>query len=587
MKVIIDFDSILGRGGCDHDNLLGMYPEILSISSLVKRLKSTLVKDRHMGYSCLSLPLDHLEDHQYYSRTHALAAEVVRVITQGDFCCCILSDFNRANLPCLVCFDSDRERFERALSRSKFPAFIVTNFTVVEESYYISGSEMRLDDSVIVAGTKDIQVLDLACLGLSVPASLPLYTAKSTSISRASIEEDILSKLTKMFQPEQLKQCFNSKTLDIKHPFQSVRHILASDNRSDYVSVTGIVIRKESSTARHQFSLRVRDLEYRDSMLLYLPLTAARGIIKGMTILAQNVKIISTSRHTYLLFKESLSSLGLCIAKYIGKLSHISAGILGLRRVYDPLPPPSSTIESLSTSRSSSRCLWALRARIVGVRGLSLSVKCRKCHCICYPRPNVRHNRCLVCSEDTENVHTWSIWLEFDDGTGRCGVLVETSDIVPLLRMERSDTRIYAEKKIQMLKSDASQNGSIDCADIGRCTITTLGRASNYVDTNVERLRWVASSIDLNCTFAIEGVVLNYKAKEKFVTSISDTSLITENIPLSKLGTSYPFNHIHLPTFVRPFISIKCTRIVKISSEDMRADVYTLFRELENLQHFS
>ena len=166
---------------------------------------------------------------------------------------------------------------------------------------------------------------------------------------------------------------------------------------------------------------------------------------------------------------------------------------------------------------------------------------------------------------------------------------METNDIVPILRMSEREIRRNVEKCIHSLEAEASRRGRIDCVESlsakTQRRMTTLNLPAYNNDNDAQMLNWLAAVVDCNSTFDIQGVVLHYKAREMNSLCVSGANLITENIALSKSSTTYSFDHIHIPTLVRPFLSFKCTRILKVNNYDRCIDMYKLLMELDNHQH--
>lgn len=268
------------------------------------------------GYLHQSLQLNVSEGTGIASpHNHALVASILQVIVLEELACCTLSDFNNTTLACLIHLDAKQVQLATMLSRSEHAVLVATNLTVVEERYRASVGEVRYSDIVVLLSAEDVHILDASSLGLTTSASSFRLNTASNNYS-----EELTCKLTRMLQRRQSKPDRGFHSRDKKEPPllpSSVRTILASDHMPEYVDISGLVIEKTMSTVQDQIALRLMDLEYGDSLLLYLPLMAARGIIKSMMITAQHVKAITSSRHKYLLFKDETSDLSLCISKHL------------------------------------------------------------------------------------------------------------------------------------------------------------------------------------------------------------------------------------------------------------------------------
>ena len=188
----------------------------------------------------------------------------------------------------------------------------------------------------------------------------------------------------------------------------------------------------------------------------------------------------------------------------------------------------------------------------------------------------------MVCPEKTIVERIWELFVEIDDGTGRCGALIETTDIRQLLMSENRGIRQSISLGISQIEEKNSLQRGISVIredDLIQKSILTPMITTDHSVVDAQRLRLIAATIDQSTPFEIEGLIINYKSFGEPSTEAIG-KLFTDYASLSKIGTRSS-SYLNIPTFIHPFICLKCVRLQRIDGQNHHIHAYKLMEELE------
>lgn len=248
------------------------------------------------------------ESSSNFSDRRVLVASLSKFYLWENFACCVLSDVLNTQLICYVKFGNQHDSLKNIFERTSNAVFIAKNLTVLRDKQ-IKGEGRCPWDTILIADADDVQLINgqnFHCIiGDPPEKSLPVIVNDEKMIN-FQLQGSLFRELSKP-GPSII---FTRNDTKVTSSILSVRRILSSSDCIDAVDVTGVVVDKILSKKKNQFILQLRDIDFCDILVLYLPLDVARGTFLGMILWVQHAKIKLSSRHKYLLFNESKSKLG-------------------------------------------------------------------------------------------------------------------------------------------------------------------------------------------------------------------------------------------------------------------------------------
>ena len=104
------------------------------------------------------------------------------------------------------------------------------------------------------------------------------------------------------------------------------------------------------------------------------------------------------------------------------------------------LPPPPTTLRSLSACSTYNRAVWRITGQVVFVRKIVVSLRCKKCQVLAKQFNRMLGFQCAKCNETHTLAPYWGASLAFDDATGECNLHIEGAELVlPLIRAKFDD----------------------------------------------------------------------------------------------------------------------------------------------------